>query len=143
MFTLQIQNGDLQIGANGFAAVNGPSKVYQDLSLATLEPYGCDRFHPRWGSLLGNYIGDAITLVDENLVMAEVARLVNNYMMVQQDNISTEVSNGLQSQYASNEVVGSIEAIDVTQQADRLMVSVMILTVSGQQVTLQNEVSQT
>jgi hypothetical protein len=140
MFTLQIQNGDLQIGANGFASVNGPPKIYQDLVISTLEPYGCDRFHPRWGSLLGNYLGDTITLVDENLIMAEVSRLVNNYMLVQQDNISNEVSRGLQSQYASDEVVGSIEAIDVVQQGDRVTVSTLIITVAGQQVTLQSQV---
>lgn len=140
MFTLQVQNGDLQIGANGFATVNGPSKIYQDLSISTLEPYGCDRFHPKWGSLLSNYLGDTITLVDENLVMAEVARLVNNYMLVQQDNIANEVAQGLQSQYASNEVVGAIEAIDITQQGDIMTVSTLIVTVAGQQITLQSQV---
>jgi hypothetical protein len=143
MFTLQIQNGDLQIGANGFATVNGSGKVYQDLSVSTLEPYGCDRFHPQWGSLLYNYLGDTITLVDEALVQSEVSRLVNNYMLVQQDNISTEVAQGLQSQYATNEVVASIEAIDINQQGDTMMVSVLIQTVSGQQITLASQVSQT
>jgi hypothetical protein len=141
MFTLQVQNGDLQIGANGFASVNGPAKLYQDLVIATLEPYGCDRFHPRWGSLLSNYLGDAITLIDENLIMAEISRLVNNYMLVQQDNISNEASRGLQSQYASDEVVGSIESIDVVQNGDRVTVSTLIITVAGQQVNLQSQVS--
>jgi hypothetical protein len=141
MFTLQIQNGDLQIGATGFATLDGPQKIYQDLTVSTLEPYGCDRFHPRWGSMLYNYIGDTITTVEEALVEAEISRLVNNYILVQQDNITSEVALGLQSQYASDEVVGSIQSITVTQNQDWLTVDVQIQTVSGEQVNLQSQVT--
>jgi hypothetical protein len=141
MFTLLIQNGDLQIGANGFAALNGSQKVYQDLTIASLEPLGCDRFHPRWGSMLYTYIGDAITAVEESMIEAEISRLVNNYILVQQDNIASEASLGLQSQYSSNEVVGSVESIDVIQNQDYLSVNVLVQTISGEQVTLQSTVS--
>jgi hypothetical protein len=141
MFTLQLQNGDLQIGATGFATVNGPSKVYQDLTISTLEPYGCDRFHPRWGSMLYNYIGDTITEASESMIEAEISRLVNNYILVQQDNIASEVGLGLQSQYATDEVVGSVERVDVIQNQDYLTINVLVLTISGQQVTLSSTVS--
>jgi hypothetical protein len=141
MFTLQVQNGDLQIGANGFASLNGTQKVYQDLSISTLEPYGCDRFHPRWGSMLYTYIGDAITPVQASMVESEISRLVNNYILVQQDNITSESSLGLQSQYASNEVVASVESVDVIQNQDWFTVNVAILTVAGDQVTLSSQVT--
>ena len=141
MIGFLLENGDLQIGANGFVTVSGPAKLHQDLAVATLEPYGCDRFHPKWGSLLYNYIGDPITPVQKTLVQSEIARLVNNYVLVQQDNISKQVSQGLQSQYATDEIVSSIESIDVTQYQDFLTVSVAIKTTSGQSVTLTSQVN--
>jgi hypothetical protein len=141
MFTLLVQNGDLQIGATGFATLNGPAKIYQDLTISTLEPYGCDRFHPRWGSMLSTYIGDTITEVEESMIEAEISRLVNNYILVQQDNIISESALGLQSQYSTNEVVGSVESVNVVQNQDYLTVKVLVLTISGEQVTLQSTVS--
>ena len=141
MIGLQIENGDLQIGATGFATVSGAAKVFQDLSIATLEPYGCDRFHPKWGSLLYNHVGDAITPVVSTLVESEVARLINNYVLVQQDAISSRVAQGLASQFSTDEVVSSIESINVTQHQDFLTVAVTVKTVSGQSVALTSQVN--
>lgn len=141
MIGFLLENGDLQIGANGFVTVSGATKVHQDLAIATLEPYGCDRFHPKWGSLLYNYIGDPITPVQETLVQSEISRLINNYVLVQQDIISKQVARGLQSQYSTDEIVSSIESVNVTQQQDFLTVSVLIKTTSGQSVTLTSQVN--
>lgn len=136
-----LENGDLQIGPTGFAMISGAAKVFQDLANATLEPYGCDRFHPKWGSLLYNYIGDPITPIEETLVQSEIARLINNYVLVQQDNIAKQVAQGLQSQYATDEIVSSIDAINVTQQQDFLTVAVVVRTTSGQTINLQSQVN--
>jgi phage baseplate assembly protein W len=51
--------------------------------LALAEPYGDDRFHPQWGSVLPNYVGTPIGADTEMLVRSEVARVIQAYIGVQ------------------------------------------------------------
>ena len=55
---------------------------------------GCVCFNPRAVSKIYTYIGDAITAVEESMIEAEISRLVNNYILVQQDNIASEAATG-------------------------------------------------
>ena len=72
MKSFALQNGDLVLGQGGLLTVTGPSKVRQDLSIAMREPVGCDRFHPNWGSVLPNYIGEPITTQIESLAGSQL-----------------------------------------------------------------------
>ena len=79
MKTLALQHGDLVIdGAGSYAMVSGAARIRQDLTLALLEEYGTDRFHPKFGSIIKEYLGNAISSDLQQLVKAEVNRVVQN-----------------------------------------------------------------
>lgn len=141
MKTWKIVDGDLQIGARGFSTVDGDAKVQQDLYCATSEPYGSDPYHPGWGCLLGNYIGTAINTPTEGLVESEIARVVNNYMLVQQDIMTTLAAAGLANQYTDADIVASVDSIEVTQSTTNpsaLNVVVSLTTQAGATVSVSN-----
>lgn len=131
MFTLAIRDGDLAIGPQGFASVTGTQKIQQDLFVATAEPYGSDPYHPGWGSLLQNYIGTPINDTTETLVTSEISRVVNNYMLVQQDQLQTAVNAGNANQYSSDEIISGVNSISVTQSTTSINVDVEVNTQNG------------
>ena len=136
MKSFALQNGDLVLGQGGLLTVTGPSKVRQDLSIAMREPLGCDRFHPNWGSVLPNYIGEPITGQIEALVKAEVYRLVRNYMAVKANEMQTEYLRGNRASFSADEIVINISGVDVVRRMDRLYVRVSLQTSGGSNVTL-------
>lgn len=140
MKTLEIKNGDLVIGPGGYSTVSGPAKVKQDLGLAVREPYGVDRFHPRWGSTLPDMIGGTIDDFARMRVVAEVQRIVANYMAVQQDLMARSTAAGRRPTFSSGEAVSAVEAIQVRQTMDRLHVRIVLRTLSGQSVSLVSTV---
>lgn len=140
MQSLAVRHGDLVVGPGGFVAVEGPAKVHQDLNLAILEPFGNDRFHPRWGSLLDRYVGMTQSEETDLLVRSEITRLVRNYMMVQQDAHQRAVNEGRRPKVAAGEMVQNISGIEVTQNLDRYRVVVTLLTAAGDTVALTSEV---
>jgi phage baseplate assembly protein W len=92
MKTFQIQGGDLVIGPGGYATVSGPKKVLQDLSILVREPYGIDRFHPQWGGILEEFVGQEVNPVSRALVRGEIERLLQNYMVMQSRQIAADMS---------------------------------------------------
>lgn len=138
-----VQDGDLVVGEGGFVLVDGPTKVRQDLSIAASEPYGCDRFHPGWGSLLDRYVamGDAVEGVA--LVRSEIARLVQNHIAIQNYNLQRDSQLGRPPRYKANELVDSIQSINVTQDQDRFFVRVVVSTLAGANIVLNGTVGST
>jgi hypothetical protein len=136
MKSFALQNGDLVLGQGGLLTVAGPSKVRQDLSIAMREPLGCDRFHPNWGSVLPNYIGEPITGQIDSLVKAEVYRLVRNYMAVKANEMQSEYLRGNRASFSADEIVINISSVDVVRNMDRLYVRVSLQTSGGSNVTL-------
>lgn len=68
--------GQLQI-------VSGVAKLKQDIDLWVRERYGIDRFHPRYGSDLENFIGGVVEDDTSVEVTEELMRVLRNYMAVQ------------------------------------------------------------
>lgn len=137
---LLVQDGDLVVGQGGFALTEGPAKVRQDLSLAAAEPYGADRFHPGWGSLLDSYVGTGDPDEGVALIKSEIARVVQNYIAVQNFNLRQDQRFGRANRYAANELVDSIVSIDVKQTYDRFFVRIRVSTFGGSQITLSGAV---
>jgi hypothetical protein len=136
MKTFLIQNGDLVLGPGGFTTVTGAAKVKQDLAVAVKEPLGTDRFHPRWGSLLGNFVGTVGDPFTRQQVVSEITRIIRNYVAVHGDQLRADITGGRRSRYSTHELVADIDGVDVRQEFDRLYVRVNIRTVGGDQVVL-------
>lgn len=140
MKTLQIESGDLVIGPGGAQLLTGQARVIQDLSIASLEPFGCDRFHPNWGSVLTNYIGMPITDELRLLVQSEVTRLVSNYMVEQNTEIQADADAGRRSRFQSSEILVNLTGVEVRATEDKVQVRAILQTLSGEQMALQSTV---
>ena len=136
MKTLAIKNGDLAIGANGYATIEGAAKVQQDLGLAVREPLGTDRFHPQWGSLLPRYIGEPINDEMTSLVQAEVTRIVQNYIIQQGQVLRGVVAGRRKPKFEANEVVTDIGEVHIRQTLDRLHTKVVLVTLGSRRITI-------
>ena len=131
-----VQDGDLVLGQLGYAEISGATKVGQDLSFAIQEPYGCDRFHAGWGSLLSSMIGTAQTGSSLQQVQNEINRVVGNYINVQTSIIqATALANQVPT-YTNDDVVSSIENIAVSQNTTTIAATLNVLCVSGSNVLL-------
>lgn len=137
MKTFRIENGDLVLGGEGFALVEGPDKVRQDLGVIVREPLGCDRFHPEWGSLLGGYVGFVTGASTETLIQAEIARLMSNYMAVQAQVLQSDHLASRSSRFTAGEVVDRVVAVDIQQSLDSYHVRVILNMLSSQDLVVQ------
>lgn len=140
MKTLQLVDGDLVVGQGGYTTVTGSVKLHQDLGIAVRDPYGVDRFHPRWGSMLPSYIGDEIGANVKALVDAEVGRVIQNYIAVQRDKRQQAALQGLPNRYGSDEIINRVTAIEVNQRLDRLGVRVFLTTLAQEEIVLNSTV---
>jgi hypothetical protein len=141
MEAFQIVNGDLAIGPGGFAMVSGVEKVFQDLSIAIREPFGIDRFHSRWGSQVGDYVGLPANEHAKMLIQSEVTRIVRNYMAAQQGYLQADGVAGQKPRFGTNEIVIDIHDIQIVQTYDAFHVKVILVTQSGDQVTIVRTVT--
>lgn len=141
MKTLQLRNGDFVLGQGGYTTVTGTAKIRQDLALALGEPLGDDRFHPDWGSVLPNYVGQPITDETEMLVQAECARVIQQYIDAQRTGILNDVLNGNRTRYTTDDVVVQVTDIAANADLDNLRVKLSLLTQASQNVTITRTVS--
>lgn len=140
MKSLLIENGDFVVGPGGYVTVSGPAKVKQDLGIAVREPYGSDRFHPRWGSLLHQYIGMPTGDDVDLTVRTEVIRLIQNYMLTQGQAIERDAMHNRRTRFSTGEIVDRLESIEVRQEYDRYRFRVVLRTLSGEEVQLTRQV---
>ena len=140
MKQLAVQNGDLVIGRGGFTTVTDEAKVRQDLSHALREPIATDRFHPGWGSHLANMIGQVTTPQTKEVIESEVFRVVRNYVISRISLMEQDYRDGLRPTFSSNEVIRSIDAVDVRQDNDRYFVRIILNMLDGSQTSLTTTV---
>lgn len=131
MKTLELLDGDLVIGPNGHQTVTGAQMAAQDLRCALGEPLGNDRFHPGYGSTLGDSVGKVLDDSTRFEVQTEVMRVVGNYSAIQQDRITRDVLSAARSRYTTDGVVADVGPVNVTAHDDALSVSVGIQMLDG------------
>lgn len=136
MKTFRLDNGDIVIGQDGYAAVEGPEKLRQDLAVMLKEPFACDRFHPRWGSMLPEYVGMTADDASALYIRGEISRLLQNYMYTQSDILSKDVAAGRKPRYSRGEVIGDITDIQIQQSFDSFKIKVVLRTLSGEELAL-------
>jgi phage baseplate assembly protein W len=136
MKTLALQSGDLVIGQAGHKTITGLSKIRQDLALALGEELGNDRFHPNWGSTLPKFVGLPITTDTNMLVRSEIARVIQAYISVQQNEVVNDNLAAARTRYTTSDVVAQVTRIDTTVSYDTIRAQVTLRTVSQQDVSI-------
>lgn len=137
MKTLALQDGDLALNGNAYAMVEGIDRVKQQIGLCLRELYGTDRFHPRWGSVLPQWIGRAI--VDSSLpieLKSELSRVVRNFVNSQNAAIERRAIRGYRPVTNPGEIITNINSIDTEQRQDVIIAKMSLQTAGGQTFTI-------
>lgn len=141
METLSLVHGDLVIdGAGGYVMLTGTDRIRQDLTLALLEEYGTDRFHPKWGSIVKQYLGSPITPELQQLVKAEVNRVIQNYIALQQAEVIRSSTYDVVGRFDTSDVVRSLDSIDVRTTLDAIYLAAKVTTLARESVTLSRQI---
>lgn len=140
MKQLELRNGDLVVGPGGHGTVRGARRIQQDLGAAVREAIGTDRFHPRWGTILQDYVGGVQNDESTMMIRAEIARVVQNYIVIQTEQITADMGLGLRPRYAPDEIVADVGNIEIQQRYDQVNVRVSVRTLQGDDVTILRSV---
>jgi phage baseplate assembly protein W len=141
MKTLALINGDLQLAQGGYRLFTGTDRVRQDLTLALLEEYNTDRFHPRWGSVIMRYIGNVISPELQLLVQAEVNRVVQNYIAICQAEILRDTVVDVKNRFNTSDVIRRIIDIQTSTFEDRINVALRLETLARETITIKKQVT--
>lgn len=135
-------HGDLVIdGSGGYAMLSGADRIRQDLSLALLEEYGSDRFHPKYGSVVKSYLGNVIDENLQQLVKAEVNRVVIAYIGLQQAEVLRDSTVDIAGRFNTSDVVRNITSIDVHAAYDTIYVAATLETLARETITITQQVT--
>lgn len=139
MKTFKLSGRDLSLTGNGYSMVSGIDRVRQQIGLGIRESYGGDRFHPRWGSVLPEWIGTVINRPGMSLeIRSEIIRVVKNFMAVQSAEIDARASRGLSPVVVPSEVVLGVTDVKIVKSQDSLSVTVYLQTAGGQVVSISS-----
>lgn len=141
MKTLALAGGDLVVGATGHQTISGKAKIRQELALFLGEDYGTDRFHPEMGSVLIEYIGQPIDEETDMLVRAEVGRVIQQYISIQDREVLRDHLAQRMSRFDASDVVVGITGISAEIDFDSIRVSVALRTQAGDSVTVVRTVT--
>lgn len=142
MQTLGLVHGDLVIGSDGgYLLYTGADRIRQDLTLALTEEYGTDRFHTGYGSIVQDYLGSVITPELQQLVRAEVNRVLQNYLILQQNEVLRGSLYDVAGTYDTSDVVRSVDAITVSAIMDSIYIAVTLSTLARQTITISRQVT--
>lgn len=141
MQSLGLIQGDLAIDGTGdYLTVSGTARIKQDLTLALTEELGADRFHPGWGSILKEYLGQPITPELQQAVRAEVNRVLQNYIVLQQQEVLRDSQFDVAGRFDTSDVVRSVGEIQVRTLYDAIYVSAILTTLARETVTISRQV---
>lgn len=140
--TLALVNGDLAIGTNGaYLLYSGVSRIKQDLTLALTEEYGTDRFHPTYGSIVQSYLGQVLSAELMQLVRAEVNRVLQNYLVIQQNEVLRDTVIDVTNRFDTSDVVQSVDNVAARAVLDTIYLSATLTTLSRETVTISRQVT--
>lgn len=143
MKDLQLSGGDLVIGSRGYQTVSGGAYLRQRIALALGEPYGDDPYHPQWGSTLPAMIGSPIRGGTETLITSEAARVLQQLMDAQQQQIIGWTLGGTRAQLTAADVIASVDSVSAAQSPDpgTVQLSVVLTTQAGAQIQVARTVT--
>ncbi len=142
-YSLKIKDGDIVPSNGKLKTIEGLEKLIQDLRLWLLEALGTDRFHPKFGSSLDDEIGTIDPKIASVNVKAEILRVLQNYQVAQSNKIQKEkwiYQNSIMKQgywiMSKEEVLSSINGIQISTQGSIMNVQVSLTTYSGVEAIL-------
>lgn len=140
MFQFKLVDGDLSPGPGGYAVVSGAERIQQDLGALVREALGMDRFHPGWGTIMDDFTG--VIQDQESLLMieSELLRLIQNYIVMQTQQIEADDALGLKNRFDPSEIISSVGDIQIQPQEDKIVVRVSVQTVGGGETTVLRSV---
>lgn len=143
MKDLQLVGGDLLPAGRGFATVTGAAYLRQRVATALGEPYGDDPYHPTWGSTLPSMFGTPQSPDTPTLVSSEVARVLDQLIAAQQQQITQSTLTGSRSQLAAADVIATVDSVNaaVAARPDTIAVQIALTTQAGQQLVISRTVS--
>jgi phage baseplate assembly protein W len=142
MKTIALINGDLAIGTNGgYLTYSGAQRIKQDLTLGLTEEYGTDRFHPTYGSVVQAYLGQVLSPDIMQLVRAEVNRVLQNYLVIQQNEVIRDTVVDVQGRYDTSDVVQSVDNVAARSVLDTIYLTATLTTLSRETVTISRQVT--
>lgn len=142
METLALVHGDLMVDSSGnLLTYSGADRIRQDLTLALTEEYGSDHFHPKWGSIVKSYIGNPITQNLQQLVQAEVNRVVQNYITIQQSQVLRNTTYDIAGVFDTSDVVQSVGPLSVSSSFDSIYITATLTTAARQTITITKQVT--
>lgn len=142
MKTLALINGDLAIGTNGaYLLYSGVPRIKQDLTLALTEEYGTDRFHPTYGSIVQSYLGQILSAELMQLVRAEVNRVLQNYLVIQQNEVLRDTLVDVTNRFDTSDVVQAVNNVSARAVLDTIYLSATLTTLSRETVTISRQVT--
>ena len=125
-YSLAVIDGDLAQRGSSLAIVYGVDKLRQDLSLWITERRGIDRFHPKMGSILPDFIGSLITDSTKSQIQTEIMRVLQQYQSVQMQSLKSAPQN-----YSYSEILYSVNAINVALSFDTIYASIDVSALDG------------
>lgn len=151
-WSLQLRNGDLALGGTSFAQTTGGNKLVQDLRCALLEHRGHDDMHISFGSLLDGGMDDfgvqQPSLIGTNdwnrialRVEAEIRRIAQDHQQKQLERARQDRYTYGESTLSGNELLLQVTDIQMMQAQDALMVSVHLVTGTGQAIVINTPVA--
>jgi phage baseplate assembly protein W len=120
---------------------SGVARIRQDLTLALTEEYGTDRFHPTYGSIVQAYLGRVITADIQQLVRAEVNRVLQNYLVIQQTEVIRDTVVDVQGRYNTSDVVQSVDSVTARTLLDTIYIAATLTTLSRETVSITRQVA--
>lgn len=140
MKTFAIRNGDLVLGQGGFAMISGATKLRQDISMAVIQEYGTDRFHPRYGSTLPMMIGQTITRETEMIIRSEVSRVIQQYIDTQRVEVLNDKMGFKRTRFTTAEIIKSVENVKTKVRLDTITVTMGLRTIGNHLVNISRTV---
>ena len=137
MRTHALRNGDLELIGDRFVMVEGAARVQQQLGLCMREPWGINRFHPGWGSVMPNWVGSvAISPLSDMDLRNEVLRVIKNHITSTNESINRRANAGQRPVITASEIIVNVSNIVIRQQQDRVFVRVALSTASAAEFSL-------
>lgn len=142
MKTFALVHGDLVVETDGsYQLYSGAARIKQDLTLALTEEFGFDRFHPKYGSVIRSYLGQIISPEMESLIQAEVNRVLQNYIIEQQQSVLRDTVVDVQGVFNTSDVVRSVDNITVRALLDTIYLSATLTTLARESITIARQVA--
>lgn len=144
MKDLQLVGGDLLPAGRGFALVDGSAYLRQRIAMALAEPYGSDPFHPQWGSTLSALVGQPERPGTDALVSSEAARVLQQIIDAQQQQLNRTALTGARSQFRAADIITAVDSVNASPAAgdpQTMLLSMSLTTAAQDQIHITRTVS--